>query len=137
MLIETGGWGAGGGLITVWLKSDCVNGQYCEATYLLFLFGLTYGPLPAAISSTNITINSPALLGPTPWVLQGPVTYLSASLSPIAGGGYAAIAMGMGTGKLSLKPDFIKGIDVGIDYMGGVSLLNPLANTKKPCSSND
>lgn len=40
----------------------------------------------------------------------------------------------MGVGKISSKPGIVKGLDIGLDFMGGCSFIPPEGSRKEACS---
>jgi RHS repeat-associated protein len=138
MFIEAGAVGlSSAGLLDVRVNSECIHGTEGIGNYLVMLWGLNFTPPdspPVSMALSNITLRTPGLLGPEPWLLQGPITYLSATFSPGFGGGYTSLIMGMGMGEMSFIPGVIKGLDMGIDFMGGYAFSPSGYSKQQPCS---
>jgi len=115
-------WGFGIGIGHFKGRHPEIEPRYGVGKYLILMGGLSLGsPLNVPIS-LNFTLKSPGFEGANPKVLVGPVSFVSGSFKIGEWGPSATlIIMGMGIGDLGSTDTF--GADIGIDYMGGLSIL--------------
>jgi RHS repeat-associated protein len=117
---------AGGGLL-IELESECHFGKKGVGKYLVVMAGLTFSasvPGFPSFSVTSITLETPGMFGPNPWVLGGLVTFISASVvvGPVGWSWGGALIMGMGRGEFKWQGNYAFGFtDIGLDVMVGVA----------------
>ena len=127
IMILTHGNMVGGGGLLIELESECHFGKKGVGKYVVAMVGLTFSwsvlGFPS-FSVTSITLETPGMFGPNPWVLAGLATFISLAfvVGPVGWSWGGAVFMGMGRGKFSLKGDYAFGFtDIGLDIMVGIA----------------
>jgi RHS repeat-associated protein len=116
-------WGPSVSLAVVHLKSDRYKGKVATAEYEVVLYGVS-GGLAASLTKFELTMRTPYLFGPKPWLFSGVCSWLSAT-AVLSDNGFGfgrsltQVTIGFGIGDFSFAS--IEGIDVGLDAMTGLS----------------